>query len=196
MIENWQDFIYFHDDALSEDQCDSILSVYRDNFEGLDGFREHNINENGILAQKQTVRDDYAYFMSPFFNSRDHINWVNDAVHNGLNDYLNIHPFLWPTRNVSWRCLKYHVVKQAGGYHEFHHEWYIDDSRDRVLVWHISLTSHKNEGELEFLHYGHRIEPKAGRLIIWPSGFTHTHRGNAIRTDTEKHYITGWYFCT
>ena len=34
MIENWQDFIYFHDDALSEDQCDSILSVYRDNFEG------------------------------------------------------------------------------------------------------------------------------------------------------------------
>ena len=67
-------------------------------------------------------------------------------------------------------------------------------AKDMMLVWHLSLTSHKNEGELEFKYYDKRIEPKAGRLIMWPAGFTHTHRGNCIRSDTQKHYMTGWWF--
>jgi len=36
-----------------------------------------------------------------------------------------------------------------------------------------------------------RVKPKKGRLILFPAGFTHTHRGNPP-LDGEKYIITGW----
>ena len=99
-------------------------------------------------------------------------------------------------KKITDYVIKYHIVQQYQGYHVWHYEWKGNDypAKDIVLAWHLSLTSHKNEGELEFKYYDKRIEPEAGRLLIWPAGFTHTHRGNCIRSDTQKHYMTGWWF--
>ena len=47
-------------------------------------------------------------------------------------------------------------------------------------------------GETEFLHQSLRIEPKVGRTLLWPVGFTHMHRGNPP-LEGEKMYITGWF---
>ena len=41
-----------------------------------------------------------------------------------------------------------------------------------------TLTDEQN-GETEFLHQEKRIQPKENTMLIWPAGFTHTHRGNA-----------------
>ena len=37
-----------------------------------------------------------------------------------------------------------------------------------------------------------RIEPKVKQLLIWPAGYTHTHRGNPP-LEGQKTYITGWF---
>ena len=90
--------------------------------------------------------------------------------------------------------IKYHIVEPGGGYHVWHSEWQMNPPDNlKILVWHISLTNHANEGELEFLYHDKRIIPKAGRLIIWPASFPWVHRGNAMRTST-KHYVTGWLY--
>ena len=34
--------------------------------------------------------------------------------------------------------------------------------------------------------------PEVGKLLIWPAGFTHMHRGNPP-LEGEKMYITGWF---
>ena len=34
--------------------------------------------------------------------------------------------------------------------------------------------------------------PPKGRLVIWPAGFTHPHRGNAVY-DKDKYIATGWF---
>ena len=115
-----------------------------------------------------------------------------------LEEYIKKYPALVEAApfGMSNPDMKYHIVKSGEGYHAWHSEWNSQLPNDRrILVWHLSLTSHENEGELEFINYGRRINPKAGRLIIWPAQFTHTHRGNPIRTqDTFKHYITGWWY--
>ena len=46
-------------------------------------------------------------------------------------------------------------------------------------------------GETEFLYQSFRVKPKAGTLILFPSFFTHTHRGNPPLKGV-KYLATGW----
>ena len=111
-----------------------------------------------------------------------------------LGQYVKRFPYLsnYGVFTIPW--MKYHIVRPEGGYHGLHAEWSTDrPDISRILVWHLSLTSHENQGELEFLYQRKRITPSAGRLVVWPAYFTHVHRGNILR-EGEKHYITGWFY--
>ena len=43
----------------------------------------------------------------------------------------------------------------------------------------------------EWLYQNYKTEAIKGLSVIWPSSFTHTHRG-IISNDNEKYIITGW----
>ena len=61
----------------------------------------------------------------------------------------------------------------------------------RVLLWTIYLNDGFDEGETEFFHQDRKIVPQAGALLIAPTTFTHTHRGNRpLRRD--KYIATSW----
>ena len=54
------------------------------------------------------------------------------------------------------------------------------------------LNDVKNGGETEFYWQKIKIKPKKGLTLIWPTEFTHLHRG--IPTPIEEKYIvTGWF---
>lgn len=67
------------------------------------------------------------------------------------------------------------------------------DKHLRALVFMTYLNDVKEGGETEFLHYQIKIKPKKGLTLLWPAGFTHTHRGCPAPHE-EKMIITGW--CT
>jgi hypothetical protein len=46
-------------------------------------------------------------------------------------------------------------------------------------------------GETEFLYQSKRYKPVKGRVLIWPAGFTHVHRGNPPLSG-EKYIATSW----
>jgi hypothetical protein len=61
----------------------------------------------------------------------------------------------------------------------------------RVLLWTIYLNDGFDEGETEFFYQERKIVPQAGALLIAPTAFTHTHRGNRpLRRD--KYIATSW----
>ena len=62
----------------------------------------------------------------------------------------------------------------------------------RVLVNMMYLNDVDEGGETEFLYQSMRVQPKKGRVVIWPAGFTHTHRGNPPLAG-EKYIATAWY---
>lgn len=65
-------------------------------------------------------------------------------------------------------------------------------SISRHLVWMMYLNDVEDAGETEFLFQKIKVKPKAGKMVIWPSDWTHTHRG--IPSPTETKYIaTGWF---
>jgi hypothetical protein len=46
-------------------------------------------------------------------------------------------------------------------------------------------------GETEFLYQKCRFKPEKNTLLVWPSQFTHIHRGNPPLSN-DKYIITGW----
>ena len=55
----------------------------------------------------------------------------------------------------------------------------------------LYLNSVTEGGETEFLYQKRRIKPQQGRLLIFPAGFTHTHRGNPPLSG-NKYILTSW----
>jgi hypothetical protein len=54
------------------------------------------------------------------------------------------------------------------------------------------LNDVHDAGETEFLLQKVKAKPTKGLSLIWPSDWTHTHRGIVSPTE-EKYIITGWF---
>jgi len=77
-----------------------------------------------------------------------------------------------------------------GGFKEYHCER--NSPNNVCFVWMFYLNTVNDGGETEFKYQKHFEKAEKGKLLIWPSDFTHTHRG--IPSPTEEKYIfTGWY---
>ena len=108
-----------------------------------------------------------------------------------VNIYLDEYNLQQPCTSHDF---KIHRVYPTGGYHIWHHE-HAFVSPYRVLAWMIILEAPVGGGETEFMFQSLRIEPEVGKLLIWPAGFTHKHRGNPP-LEGQKTYITGWFELT
>ena len=64
-------------------------------------------------------------------------------------------------------------------------------SGNRILVFMTYLNDVK-DGGTEFLYQKLTTPAKKGLTLIWPTDFTHTHRG-VISQTKEKYIATGWY---
>ena len=56
----------------------------------------------------------------------------------------------------------------------------------------IYLNDVKEGGETEFLYHSKRIKAEKGKIIIFPTDFMHTHRGNPPISNS-KYILTGWF---
>ena len=107
--------------------------------------------------------------------------------------YYNKYPSLWESTNqCECNYFKIQKTNPGEGYHQWHYEWSTKKSMiDRWGVWTLYLNDIEEGGETEFLHLHKRVQPKKGKLVIFPSGFSHTHRGNPPLKES-KHIVTGW----
>jgi hypothetical protein len=88
-------------------------------------------------------------------------------------------------------CIKLQKTVPGGGYHAWHYESMSRRTSSRVMTFVLYLNDIEDGGETEFLYLSERVQPKAGRLILWPASFTHTHRGNPPLKG-NKYIMTGW----
>jgi hypothetical protein len=87
--------------------------------------------------------------------------------------------------------IKIQKTEPGQGYHMWHTENQGKESRDRLLAFTLYLNDVEEGGETEFLYLKKRYQPIKNRLLIWPAGFTHTHRGNQPISNS-KYILTGW----
>ena len=83
----------------------------------------------------------------------------------------------------------------SGGYHHWHSELYPREANcetlHRVLLFMFFLNDVEEGGHTDFFYQKLAVKPKAGRMVIAPAGFTHTHKGN-VPVSNDKYIVTSW----
>ena len=102
-----------------------------------------------------------------------------------------------PIAQADFRVTKFFNIQKypkGGGYFEWHAERLSNelDVVSRVLVFMTYLNDVTDKGETEFFMQNLSVEPKKGLTLIWPSEWSHTHRG-VPSPSQEKIIVTGWF---
>ena len=176
------DFIYIQKDALPRSFCDNVIQK----FELDDRKRQGQVGSGVRLDIKRscdlsiTGKEDWKSYDEAFFKS----------LNNALKEYLR---FI-PEEYIQFKALGrfeddtgYQIQKtQPGDYYIWHH----DQTKTRLVTFIWYLNDVKDGGYTEFID-GTRIQPEAGKLIIFPSTWDFLHRGVSPKTET-KYICTGW----
>ena len=88
---------------------------------------------------------------------------------------------------------KYNIqkYKPGDGFYEWHCERNTGWFGKRCLVF-MTYLNDVTEGGTEFKYQKLKTDAKCGLTLIWPTDFTHMHRGVISKNET-KYIITGWY---
>ncbi|MEN9868990.1 MAG: hypothetical protein RL748_4580 [Pseudomonadota bacterium] len=82
-----------------------------------------------------------------------------------------------------------------GNYNYWHCEVYPqaphNEPLHRSLLFMFYLNDVLEGGQTEFFYQEKSIQPKAGRMVIAPAYFTHTHRG-CVPVSNDKYILTSW----
>ena len=176
------DFIYIQKDALPKSFCDNVIQK----FELDDRKRQGQVGSGVRLDIKRscdlsiTGKEDWKSYDEAFFKS----------LNNALKEYLR---FI-PEEYIQFKALGrfeddtgYQIQKtQPGDYYIWHH----DQTTSRLVTFIWYLNDVKDDGYTEFID-GTRIQPEAGKLIIFPATWDFLHRGVSPKTET-KYICTGW----
>tara|TARA_X000001382_G_scaffold112029_1_gene89084 strand:+ start:120 stop:701 length:582 start_codon:yes stop_codon:yes gene_type:complete len=107
-----------------------------------------------------------------------------------IEEYMKMFSLLQQSEFAAYDC-KLKKIPAGGGFHSWHYENGSYISAPRSFVIQVYLNDEFEGGETEFLYQNLREEAVTGDVIIFPAGFTHTHRGNPPIGGT-KYIATTW----
>ena len=87
--------------------------------------------------------------------------------------------------------VKIQKYKPSQGYHAWHCDSSTIGNSRRLMVSMLYLNTVEKGGETEFLYQNMRVTPEQGTLVLFPTYWTHPHRGNPP-LEGEKYIMDGW----
>ena len=184
-----KDCIEVYDDVFTPEECKNFIH-------NIDEMTEKSImiNETKIFENKRTIDADHITTNLAVDYDLKAWNFIGmeflDRIKKPIDHYLNEYSILLQEQYLFYD-IKVKKIPEGGGFHRWHHENGSVISCTRSIVVQLYLNDDFKGGETEFLYVSKRINAKAGRLVIFPAGYTHTHRGNPPMGNS-KYIITTW----
>jgi len=164
--------------------CDEIIDYMNQNYKLYqEGFSVDGINKK--VKESKDIFINTKNSTKTFYNYRVYLKKCLDEY---IKEYNNI--------KVNFEVIEDYNLQSypvGGGFKQWHCENNFDKSTyKRVLVFMTYLNDVEDGGETEFFYQKIKVKPRKGLTLIWPSGWTHTHRGVPSMSE-EKYVLTGWY---
>lgn len=183
-------FIEVYEGAFPPELCDRIIKKHDE----LEESSSVVCRQEGSEYYGSNRRKDTSFFLN--FDAINLSSEVNVILDEYIRDYIDKYPSLAMVQLYS-NNVKSQRTPPKGGFHAWHSEENADftsASACRRVVWMVYLNDlEEGEGTTEFLEQGITVQPKKGTLVLFPAGWTHTHRGNPPYSK-NKYIITGWYY--
>ena len=179
---------FIHQGEVSAAVCDRLLEFYTAHPQYHRRGGSDEINSDAASSRdKQCTEISMPHYMTPLPEYMQELRVVVDAY---VNEYK------WATFGAPWAPAE-PVNIQHYAPHEGFHAWHCERSSaaaqysGRHLVFMTYLNTVTDQGETEWWYQHVKIKPQKGLTVVWPSSWTHMHRGIASPTE-HKWIITGW----
>lgn len=167
--------------------CDELIKYHKDSSEKILG----TIYKNGVNTVDTEAKASTDVYLKPCELADKYCNELQEA----LNEYIKQYEF-------SSKCAEFGLIDKINiqhysvgqGFHQWHSERMHGNGNasSRHLVFMTYLNDIDDGGETEFYYQQLKIKPVKGKTVIFPTDWTHTHRG-ITSTTQEKYIVTGWF---
>ena len=168
--------------------CDEIISYYEKNKQKHGQGR----TEGGINLENKNRRDLTLTPKELNLPENEIFKIYFENIFECYKDYNLQWPFLSKIVN-NLEIGKFNIGKYMPGQHfqRIHCERTGLMTLHRLFAFMTYLNDVEEGGSTYFNHYDLEIKPKKGVTLIWPAEWTHTHKGNVLKSGL-KYIITGW----
>ena len=166
--------------------CDHIIEYYHNNKEQQEpGLCGAGIAESVKKSTDITINarnDDY-----PFNSYKSELSKCLEQYKKTFS-YIDM---MWSFGLSSFYNIQHYLPNE--GFYKLHTErnGSLDSTIKRLLVF-MTYLNDVEDGGTEFPHFNKIVKAKKGKTLIWPSDWTHAHKGQ-VSTTKEKMIVTGWY---
>jgi len=178
-------FIGVYDNVLSRQQCERCIELFESSSQ-IQGCAYNN--DQSVI--NTDVKKDIELEYSSLDDGTEISSYIVDALDKTLTQYYETYSV--GLTNISrWKpepgynFQKY--VDDTDGFKIWHCENSSIDSGIRVLAWMIYFNDAQSGTDFLYLP---NVESKQGRVVIWPAGWTHTHKSTP--NVGLKYLATGW----
>ena len=166
--------------------CDSLIKYYKKNTQYK---TKGHVGINSTTEINSTVKESIDVVFHNDTQNKIISNFFK-VLSNCVTQYLNKYNICYNLKTEYSNVIS--MFPPLGGFKQLHCERTCIRTSKRQLVYMLYLNDVTDGGETEFFYQKIKTKAKKGNLIIWPSDFTHTHRG--VVSPTEYKYIaTGWF---
>ena len=163
--------------------CDDLIDYFKENQE----YKFSSESNNNLMSYKKST-DVNVYNLSQDLRIKKYFSYLSKF----LVEYLNLYNL-----EISLFTKESFIIqhyKPNEGFLKWHFERNDDHylAGTRALVFMTYLNDVNDGGGTEFLYQKKKFKAKKGYTLLWPSDFTHTHRGIVSKTK-EKYIATGWF---
>jgi len=168
---------------INEKVCDELINFFENN--------KHRQNPGlcsyGVYPEKKISTD---ISISGYDSALDN---YNDELQKCLVEYMKKYPQINQHDRFISTIENYQIqkYKKNEGFFAEHSERGGLSTTKRMLVFMTYLNNVEDGGTI-FKYQNITTKAVKGLTVIWPSDFTHIHKGQISKTK-EKYIITGWY---
>lgn len=186
-------FIYLIDDALTNEECDTIVDMF-------ESYRE--LQYRGVTGggYKPETKKTWDISVKDVLVEAPEFQQVDDILYNSLNRALKQFNEMLPMNNdVGYRgfdldagYLLQRYDPPAGQY-----KWHSDEgfasgiNRQITALWYLNDVPYDHGGATDFFDQKIGVQPEKGKMVIFPACWTHLHRGAPV-VKGKKYIATTW----
>ena len=162
-------FVYVKDNMLSKKDCDNIIKTCDKSLLKSKDYQGYEYYDIKIMNLWKFLVDKSNLIIKDYLNKFPELDLINDT---------------FALSNVRFK--KFNKGKSFGDWHSEH----CMDYPNRLLNIMYYLSDHNCGTEF---YDGEVVKSKTGRAIVFPSYFTHTHKGQVCPDGKTRYILTGYF---